>query len=994
MSRSIALGFGAASAGMAAGLSATVARSAEFDTAMRKAGAIAGATGSDFQKMRDAALDLGSTTTMTSSQVAEAMTELAAKGFDANQVIGAMPGIIAAAEASGEDLALTSDTITSALNAFNMKASEAGRVADVLAMTANKSAAGMESMQYALKYAAGPAAQLGISLEELSAATGIMVDAGLDGSQAGTTLRASLLRLVKPPKQAANTLKELGVTTTDQHGNFRSLQDIIGQLQKGMVGMSNSQKAAALSTIFGTESVTGMMAVVSKGPDALGKFTKELENSGGSAAKTAKQMQEGIGGSLKRLASALDVFATKIGDQLAPYVAAAADKVAELTNWFNNLSDRTKKFVAVTAAVVTGLTGFIALSAMAVVAVGSIVSGLSALAAAFGVTSGALLLTMGQFALIAAAVIALGVAFAYAYKHSDVIREKITALGNAISGKVSPVVEKLKALFKGLAETLTGDFTKGSIALHKLLPPSVANVVVKGVAIIRGAFDDLKKVVTDAFNGDFSGLAQFIPNIIGMMVGGVPGIIIAGSKYLPALAKGMEQNMPVILEKTVEIVNDLVNGLVKNLPIILQAGVQLITGLLAGFTQALPNILASVTQIINTLIQAITTLLPTIIGAGILIITSLIQGLVTALPSIIQTATTLLTTLLNTIITLLPMIIQAGIQILNSLISGIIQVLPMLITAALQLITALVNALIANLPTIINAGIQILNTLVSGIVSVLPKLIQMAIYLVVTIAQSLITNLPKIIAAGVQLLVSLVTGIISNLPRLISAALRLIVTIVQALISNLPRILSAGIQILEALIRGIIQIIPQLLQTGIDIVVQLAGAVKDNVTELFNAGADLIRGLWDGINSMAGWIGEKIGGFVSDMTDDIKSFFGIHSPSRLFRDEIGKFLPLGLAVGIERNIGAVKSAATEMANAAVINPKSNTFNPSVAMSAGSLGIEESGTINGVDRTQQQQPIVIENVLVIDSEELGRVTESAVSAEQGKKITIRNYMRGE
>lgn len=123
---------------------------------MRKAGAIAGATGSDFQKMRDSALELGASTTQTSSQVAEAMTELAAKGFDANQVIAAMPGIIAAAEASGEDLALTSDTITSALNAFNMKASESGRVADVLAMTANKSAAGMTSLQYAFKYAAGP----------------------------------------------------------------------------------------------------------------------------------------------------------------------------------------------------------------------------------------------------------------------------------------------------------------------------------------------------------------------------------------------------------------------------------------------------------------------------------------------------------------------------------------------------------------------------------------------------------------------------------------------------------------------------------------------------------------------------------------------------------------------------------------------------------------------------------------------------------------------
>ncbi|KKB72051.1 phage tail length tape measure protein, partial [Bacillus sp. TH008] len=721
-SRSMALGFGAAATGMAAGLSATVAKSAEFDTAMRKAGAIAGATGSDFQKMRDSALELGASTTQTSSQVAEAMTELAAKGFDANKIIGAMPGIIAAAEASGEDLALTSDTITSALNAFNLKATESGRIADVLAMTANKSAAGMTSLQYAFKYAAGPAAQLGISLEELSAATGIMVDAGLAGEQAGTTLRSALLRLVDPPKRAANTLEDLGVTTVDQKGNFRSLKDIIGQLQKGMAGMTDAQKSAALASIFGTEAVTGMMAVVSKGPDALGEFTKELENSSGAAAKTAKQMKEGIGGSLEHLSGAFESFATTIGDQLAPYVSAAADKIANLTERFNKLSDGTKKFIAVTAAVVTGLVAFIAISAASVTAVASFSSSLGALATVLRTTRKALLLTMFQFTLGIGAVIALAAAFAYVYKNSDMIRGKLQDLGNKLGQKVTPVVKNLTALFKGLAETLTGDFTQGSIALHNLLPPSVANVVVKGVAIIRGAFEDLKKTITDAFNGDFSGLAEFIPNIIGIIIGGIPGLMVAGSKYLPAIAKGIEQNMPKILETATKAVDSFVNMIVKNLPKILESGVKIIEGLLDGFTKALPGILSSATQIINSFVQALVTLIPPLVGAGVLIITSLIQGIVEALPQIITAATTMLTTLVNTIVSLLPQIIQAGIQILNSLITGIIQVLPQLIEAALQLILALANALIENLPTIINAGIQILMSLIEGIVQVLPQL--------------------------------------------------------------------------------------------------------------------------------------------------------------------------------------------------------------------------------------------------------------------------------
>ncbi|MDI3412514.1 hypothetical protein QKW52_29030 [Bacillus sonorensis] len=285
--------------------------------------------------------------------------------------------------------------------------------------------------------------------------------------------------------------------------------------------------------------------------------------------------------------------------------------------------------------------------------------------------------------------------------------------------------------------------------------------------------------------------------------------------------------------------------------------------------------------------------------------------------------------------------------------------------------------------------------MIDGIIQILPQLIEMAIYLVVTIAQALIENLPKIIDAGIQLLLALIDGILQNLPQLIEAAIELIFAIAQALIDHLPEILDAGMQILMAVVDGIMQLLPELFSVGMEIVGEIAGSIIDNSGEIFNAGADLMHGLWDGIWSMKDWIGQKIGDFMGGITKDIKDTFGIHSPSRVFRDEIGKFLPMGLALGIQRNIGVVKAAANEMANAALINPQSYAFNPSMALGGGTLGTVkyavESGS--GVD-PKQQQPIVIESVFVVDSEELGRMTESAVSAEQGKKITITNYMRGE
>lgn len=160
--------------GLAAGIGAAVKTGAEFDSQMSKVQAISGATAQEFEAMRNQALELGASTSKSASEVATGFQEMAAMGFNANEVMAAMPGVIAASEASGADMAQVASVMASTLNAFGMEASDASRVADVLAQTANMTAADITDMQYALKYAAPSANALGISLEELAAATGIM----------------------------------------------------------------------------------------------------------------------------------------------------------------------------------------------------------------------------------------------------------------------------------------------------------------------------------------------------------------------------------------------------------------------------------------------------------------------------------------------------------------------------------------------------------------------------------------------------------------------------------------------------------------------------------------------------------------------------------------------------------------------------------------------------------------------------------------------------
>jgi TP901 family phage tail tape measure protein len=380
--QNLAMSFGAAATAIGGALGFAVKKSMDFEAQLDRVGAIAGATPAEIKKLEQAALDLGASTSKSAAEVAQGMEIMGAMGYNTNQILAAMPGIIAAAEASGEDMAMVAETVSSALNAFGLEASEASRVADVLAQAANDSAAGIQDMQYTFKYAAPVAKSLGISLEQLAAATEIMSNAGIRGEQAGTTLRAALIRLSDPPKEAAATLKELGVRITDSSGKMLPFNQIIAQLAKSTKDMSNAQKLAALSTIFGTEAASGMLTVIEAGPQKLDQLTKSLQNSAGASQEAAKKMKDNLKGALEELQGAFETAQISIGNALAPAIQKIAEVLQGLINWFNQLSPATQKFVAIGAAVAAVFTGIVASIGIVLAVIGSAVSGFGALTAA------------------------------------------------------------------------------------------------------------------------------------------------------------------------------------------------------------------------------------------------------------------------------------------------------------------------------------------------------------------------------------------------------------------------------------------------------------------------------------------------------------------------------------------------------------------------------------------------------------------------------------
>ena len=326
----------AAGAATVTGLAAATKAGMDFEAQMSRVRAISGATDEEFAKLNAQAKQLGADTAFSSYEAAEGMENLASAGFDVEETIAAMPGMLNLAASSGEDLASSADIAASTLRGFKMDASEAGHVADVLAKNAADTNAAVADTGEAMKYVAPVASAMGIGFEETAASIGIMADAGIKGSQAGTTLRGALSRIAKPTKVMRETMDELGISFYDADGKMKSLTDMTAMLEDATSGLSEEQKNQALITLFGQESLSGMLALISRGSGELGKLTEEYKNCDGSAEEMAKTMQDNLKGAVEQLGGSAESLGIElyenIEEPLKDVTETATEKINELTD--------------------------------------------------------------------------------------------------------------------------------------------------------------------------------------------------------------------------------------------------------------------------------------------------------------------------------------------------------------------------------------------------------------------------------------------------------------------------------------------------------------------------------------------------------------------------------------------------------------------------------------------------------------------------------------
>lgn len=443
---------------------ATVKTAADFEESMDKVAAVSGATGKEFQALEAQAKDLGATTKFSASEAAEGMQYLAMAGFDSSEVIAAMPGLLDLAASGALDLGRAADIASNIMSGFSLDAGEAGHVSDVLAKAAASANTNVEQLGTAMQYLAPVSNALGWSMEEATSAVMALSDAGLQGEKAGAAFSTSLTRLTSPSKEAAGVIKDLGFEFFTAEGKMKSLPDVMKELEEGTKGLTQEQKAAAISTVFGQEAYKAWAVLLEKGSGALGENTTMLEQADGAAKKMADTMNANTKGSFKEMMSAAEGLAIELGETLLPIMNDIISEVTKWTRKFADLEPETQKTIL-------AIGGIVAAAGPLLMVAGSVASGIGGLATTFSVVSsaiagaggaaavlgGALTVLTGPIGLTVAALAALGVG---AYMLSEEMKKPSMEV-QIFSDKVSESTQKAVGAYLDLDE-------KATIALNQL----------------------------------------------------------------------------------------------------------------------------------------------------------------------------------------------------------------------------------------------------------------------------------------------------------------------------------------------------------------------------------------------------------------------------------------------------------------------------------------------------------------------------------------------
>lgn len=565
----------------------------EYEDAMKQVQATMGLTGEEgeeaFNKLSQAAKDAGATTRFSASESAEALNYLALAGYDTEQAIGALPGVLTLAAAGDMDLARASDLVTDSMAALGLEIADMDMYMDKMAKTSQKSNTDVQQLGEGILVAGATMKNAGQDLDTLNVMLGVLANRGIKGAEGGTKLRNIIMSLTSPTSAAAKELESLGISVTDSSGNIRDMNDIFTDLNKELDGLSEADKMNALSNIFNKQDLAGVNALLSGTGDEMNNLYKELENADGAAQQMSDTMESGLAGSVRSLKSAYEGLQIVIGEQFAEMAQGAVGDVTELVRDITEILNDGFQEGDITA-IGERISSFL-------------IQGINRITEYIP----------GAIDMIA-----------------TMLTELVNVLVELLPTLLPPLLEGAIALLTGIIEAIVGNI-EPLVEMVVYLVTTVAEFIIENLPILINA---AIQIVIALANGIADALPQLIPAVIDAiilivdtLINNLGQILNAALRIIMALADGIVAALPRLIAALPQIINSIINFITSNLPMIIDMGIRIILQLVVGIIKAIPSLVAALPQIVMALITGIGKAAIAIVDIGRNIVRGLWDGI-------------------------------------------------------------------------------------------------------------------------------------------------------------------------------------------------------------------------------------------------------------------------------------------------------------------------------------------------------------------------------
>lgn len=989
---------GAATAVVGIG-TAAVKAGATFEASMSKVEAISGATGTELTALTDKAKEMGAKTKFSAAESADAFSYMAMAGWKTADMLSGIEGIMNLAAASGEDLATTSDIVTDALTAFGLRAGDASHFADVLARAASNSNTNVGLMGETFKYVAPVAGALGYSAEDCATAIGLMANSGIKASQAGTALRSIFTRMAKPTKEVQGAMDDLGISLTNSDGSMKSLNEIMVDLRKGFAGLTADQKAQMAATLGGQEAMTGLLAIVNASDGDFASLSGSIANCDGAAAEMAETMNDNLQGQITILKSGLEGLGISLYENMETpmkdVVKEAQTMVQELQEAFNDggLDSLVEKTGEVMAQIVTE----VAQAAPKLIEtsenlVWSFIQGIVDHSEEIGKSFGEMLGMIGV-AVQENTPLIIQAAKDFVTGFCDGLSKEFPGVSALIDGFLQGLLDNAGSAVQGLVDILNDIFAlinNQDPATMEAVGRAIANIVTAIVGLnaakgVAGALSPLLSILK-TFKGGVSGLTGIISKAVegfALWSGGAgtlgevialefPKLATLGSKisglastvvqYLTTTAGGIGTVVTGVILAVTNFVDMFKNGFSVVKDILMGIGIALaaVGAVILGAPAAVAAAVAGIVFAVANLVIAIKQHWDEILS----FVSELPGRMAEFLTEAVEKVKTWAADLLSVASQAARDAVTAVGDFFAELPYKVGYALGFVIGKLIEFGANAVNWVKTNIPIIINNIVTFFTQLPGRIWTCL-----------VDAYNKLVTWGSNMLASGKQAAINTVNGIVQFFSQLPSR-------IWNWLIDTLNRVANWGNQLAEKGRAGAAMLVNA-----------VVSGVANLPSRMVEVGRNIVHGVWNGISNAAGWFKSQVRSFFSGIVDGAKSALGIHSPSRVFAKEVGKWIPPGVGVGIEDSMPELEKQTDKEMEALA-----DRMQAAVNLETGKISIDKNTSQTyKVDRDGGQSfgdrktEVVIEGEthvhVDLDGKEIAEVTTPYIDENLGKQYDL-------